>query len=71
MSEVNEARKIVAHASSGVSISVDQLTALEQYAGWLDDRIAGRQELDGDAWLNIRLGDLLQHLELERTNCIV
>jgi len=44
MNEVNEARKIVAHASSGVSISVDQLTALEQYAEWLDARITGRQE---------------------------
>jgi hypothetical protein len=38
---VNEKRNIVAHPSSGVSLSLEQLTELQEYERALEERIAG------------------------------
>lgn len=37
--EVNEMRNAVAHASSGVSLSVEKLSALKQHEAWLKSKI--------------------------------
>ena len=42
MNEVNEIRRIVSHASSGVSVSVEQLTMLQDHDVWLQTQVAGR-----------------------------
>lgn len=39
--EVNEIRKLVAHSSSGRSVTLEQLERLEQYAIWLTERLSG------------------------------
>jgi DGQHR domain-containing protein len=40
LSFVNEKRKIVAHASSAVSLTIEELTELEEYERWLNNQIA-------------------------------
>lgn len=42
--DVNDVRKIVAHASSGGSVSVEQLAQLENYEGWLVNQITGQNQ---------------------------
>lgn len=39
--EINELRRIVSHASSGVHVTAEQLSKLEEYEDWLNDQIAG------------------------------
>lgn len=41
MNYVNEVRKSLAHVSSGVSISIDQLNQLQQYKEWLKTKTSG------------------------------
>jgi DNA sulfur modification protein DndB len=40
---VNERRRVVAHASSGVTLSVSDLGQLQEYEKWLDGQIVGSQ----------------------------
>lgn len=53
MQEVNEMRNVVAHASSGVSLSVEQVAILDSYEQWLlrkslsDEAESGSSEADG------------------------
>lgn len=44
MNELNEKRKIVSHASSGISLSLEDLTQLEDIEATLESRLAGREE---------------------------
>jgi DNA sulfur modification protein DndB len=44
MNFINEKRKIVAHSTSGVTLSIDDLNQLEEYKNWLDNRIIGSKE---------------------------
>jgi len=39
ISDVNESRRIVAHGSSGKSVTLDQLAQLEEYERWLNKQI--------------------------------
>ena len=54
LQEINEMRNIVAHASSGVSLSVEQVTTLETYEQWLrskltsDDAVPATSEPDDE-----------------------
>jgi DNA sulfur modification protein DndB len=54
LQEINEMRNVVAHASSGVSLSVEQVTTLESYEQWLrqkamsDDSDPAGTETNGD-----------------------
>ena len=45
MSEVNEIRNQVAHASSGVMLRADSLSRLEDYEGWLQRKL---EKVDDD-----------------------
>lgn len=48
--DVNEIRKIWAHASSGRSVSLEQLAQLEDYDRWLAAKLAGdQQEASGES----------------------
>jgi len=42
--EVNESRRIVAHGSSGRSVTLDQLAQLEEYESWLNNQIKQTNE---------------------------
>ena len=42
MNELNEMRKPISHASSGVSLALEDLTRLEDIAATLEAKIAGR-----------------------------
>jgi hypothetical protein len=42
MNEVNEKRKIVSHASSAISLSLEDLALLQEYDRTLMTKIAGR-----------------------------
>ena len=44
ISEVNESRRIVAHGSSGRSVTLDQLAQLEEYEMWLNNQIIQTNE---------------------------
>lgn len=44
MNEVNGTRRVVAHASAGVSISIEELEQLEQHDTWLTNKINGATE---------------------------
>jgi DNA sulfur modification protein DndB len=44
INEVNESRRIVAHGSSGRSVTLDQLAQLEEYEKWLNNRITQTNE---------------------------
>jgi DNA sulfur modification protein DndB len=46
MAFVNEKRNIVSHASSGVTLSLDDLTQLEEYEVWLNEKIIGTNDKD-------------------------
>jgi DGQHR domain-containing protein len=37
---VNEKRKIVAHPSAAVTLTLEELTQLEEYQGWLDSKVS-------------------------------
>lgn len=39
LNDVNEIRKLVSHASSGVAISIEQLSQLQEYEAWLQNRL--------------------------------
>ncbi|HUP60440.1 MAG TPA: DGQHR domain-containing protein [Thermoanaerobaculia bacterium] len=41
---VNDKRRIVSHASSGASVSVDDLATIEQYERWLSESVGGQDE---------------------------
>ena len=43
---VNETRKIVAHASSGKTVGIEDFTKLEEYDNWLKKQIEGPNELE-------------------------
>ena len=45
IAHANEVRKIVAHPSASVTVSLEQLAELEEYDSWLAGQIAGGQEL--------------------------
>lgn len=44
MDFVNEKRKLVMHASSGVTLSISDLNQLQEFERWLDAQITGVQE---------------------------
>lgn len=44
INDVNEARRIVAHGSSGRSVTLDQLAQLEEYEKWLNNQIKQADE---------------------------
>jgi len=44
INDVNEVRRIVAHASSGRSVSLEQLDQLETYRDWLRSQVASNGE---------------------------
>ncbi len=44
INEVNESRRIVAHGSSGRSVTLDQLAQLEEYEKWLNSQIKQTNE---------------------------
>ncbi|HKZ41255.1 MAG TPA: DGQHR domain-containing protein [Candidatus Hodarchaeales archaeon] len=44
MNVLNEKRKIVSHASSAVSLSLEDLSELQDYDKWLSERIVGTQD---------------------------
>ena len=44
---VNEVRNALAHASSGISVSISQLNQLQEYKEWLDNRVTGRSQTEG------------------------
>jgi DNA sulfur modification protein DndB len=44
INEVNECRRIVAHGSSGRSVTLDQLAQLEEYEQWLNNQIMQANE---------------------------
>lgn len=44
MSFINEKRKIVSHASSAVTLSLEDLSQLQEYDRWLTEQIAGNQD---------------------------
>ena len=44
---VNEKRKVVMHASSGITLSISDLTQLQEYEKWLDAQITGVQQEQG------------------------
>ncbi len=46
--DVNEARKIVAHASSGKNVSIEQLQRLQDISNWLDDTVSARGTISED-----------------------
>ncbi len=48
MAFVNEKRKIVSHASSAVTLSLEDLGQLQEYEGWLAGQVAGDQESEID-----------------------
>lgn len=52
--DVNEARKIVAHASSGRSVSLEELSQLQEYNKWLDEQVAKHQDDDVSANLGLQ-----------------
>jgi DNA sulfur modification protein DndB len=41
---VNEKRNLVAHPTSGMSLSLEELAELESYEGWLKTSIAGASQ---------------------------
>jgi DGQHR domain-containing protein len=41
MSFVNDKRRVVAHASTGMTVSVEDLNILEEYERWLSERVDG------------------------------
>lgn len=43
MAFINEKRKIVSHASSAVTLSLEDLSRLQEYENWLSQRIVGGQ----------------------------
>lgn len=43
LSTVNEMRNVVAHASSGVSLSIEQVAALESYEQWLKQKASSEE----------------------------
>lgn len=43
MNDLNEKRKVVSHASSGIHLTVEELSQLEEYERWLLRQIAGTQ----------------------------
>lgn len=40
MNDVNEIRRVVAHPSSGVTVSIEQLEQIEEYDSWLRDKLS-------------------------------
>ena len=48
MSQINEKRKIVSHASSAVTLSVEELNMLEEYDEWLCNQINGCIDTEND-----------------------
>jgi DNA sulfur modification protein DndB len=51
LQEVNELRNVVAHASSGVSLSIEQVASLSGYEDWLNSKLASTNTVD-DSDLN-------------------
>ncbi len=50
MGELNEKRKIVSHASSAISLSLEDLAQLQEYEVTLAEKISGRASTsDGEA----------------------
>ncbi|MDQ5825663.1 MAG: DGQHR domain-containing protein [Chloroflexota bacterium] len=49
MSFINERRKLVAHASAAMSVSIEDLNELELYDKWLEEQIKGGQIVDDTA----------------------
>lgn len=45
---VNDKRRVVSHASSGTSVSMDDLSTIEQYDRWLAERVGGQDGLTTD-----------------------
>jgi len=48
MAFVNEKRRVVAHASSGMMLSIEDLEQLQGYEQWLNQHISGLQPSRGD-----------------------
>ena len=48
LQDINEMRNVVAHASSGVTLSVEQVSALEGYESWLNQK-ARAIDVDSDS----------------------
>jgi len=48
MRYVSDIRNLVAHISSGVSISVNQLNQLQEYKQWLENKISGESKIEVD-----------------------
>lgn len=46
---VNERRKVVSHASSAVTLTVDELSQLEEYDQWLCAQVAGKSTCNDEA----------------------
>ncbi|MNJ79294.1 hypothetical protein D3C77_772630 [compost metagenome] len=38
---MNEKRNVVAHSSSGVNLTLDELDQLEEYRSWLQEKFSG------------------------------
>jgi hypothetical protein len=41
LATVNEKRNIVSHASSGITLSLEELAELQDYEQWLSGKVAG------------------------------
>ncbi len=48
MNDVNEIRRVVAHASSGVSVSLEKLEQIQDYDQWLTKQVVGGAESTGE-----------------------
>ena len=48
MKDVSDIRNPLAHVSSGVSVSISQLNQLREYKKWLDSKVSGGSETEGD-----------------------
>lgn len=45
--DVNERRKVVAHASAGVTLAVEDVSELQQYDSWLAGQVSGTESTEG------------------------
>lgn len=46
MNELNDRRNVVAHSSSGISLSIEELSQIQQYEQWLQQQVAGGNSAD-------------------------
>src|SRR5690606_10809648 len=49
LQDINEMRNVVAHASSGVSLSLEQVSGLESYESWLKQKVNALDTDSNDA----------------------